>query len=108
MRSAQSRFNTLQLNLGEATEAMKRKVNDKQKRGEIEVGDRVFVKINVRNQLNYKLGPKFEGPYEVLEGLVGNRYRVRKVNEDLVKVVHISQLKVVGGKKQKKRVRFLL
>ena len=33
---------------------------------------------------------------------------MRKVNEDLVKVVHISQLKVVGGKKQKKRVRFLL
>ena len=108
VRGAQSRFLTLQNNLGFSTEAMKKKVNEKQKGGEVVVGDRVFVKINVRNQLNYKLGPKFEGPFVITECLIGNRYRVKKEGDLLEKVVHISQLKLVRGNKQNKKVRFLL
>lgn len=33
----------------------------------VAVGDEVFLKINVRNELNYRLGPKFEGPFRVIE-----------------------------------------
>lgn len=106
VRSAQDRFVTLRSNLGQAAETMTKKVNDKQSKRIIQVGDKVFVKINVRNQLNYKLGPKFEGPFEVMESLIGNKFRVKNMENDADKVVHISQLKLVLEKK--KKVRFLL
>ena len=108
LRSAQNRFAVLRENLGGATEAMKKRVNVGRNKGELFFGDKVYVKINVRNQLNYKLGPKFEGPFEVIDHLVGNRYRVKRVDTEVEKVVHVSQLKVVGGSDKQKRVRFLL
>ena len=108
VRSAQNRFAVLRENLGGSTEAMKKRVNEGQKKGELFFGDRVYVKINVRNQLNYKLGPKFEGPFEVIEHLVGNRYRVKKLDGVVEKVVHVSQIKVVGSDKPQKKVRFML
>ena len=106
VRSAQERFLTLRNNLGESTNTMEKKVNDRQPKREIVMGDRVYVKLNVRNQLNYKLGPKFEGPFEVISDcLVGNKYKVRNLDDGIEKVVHVSQLKVV---RLKKKVRFLL
>ena len=105
IRTAQDRFLALRNNLGESAENMKRKVNSRQSKRNIEIGDWVYVKLKVRNQLNYKLGPKFEGPFEVIESLVGNKYRVRNLEDKVEQIVHISQLKVV---RMKKKVRFLL
>ena len=105
VRTARDRFLALRNNLGESAENMKRKVNSRQSKRNIEIGDWVYVKLKVRNQLNYKLGPKFEGPFEVIESLVGNKYRVRNLEDKVEQIVHISQLKVV---RMKKKVRFLL
>ena len=107
LKSAQDRFSAIRNNLNISSESMKAKVNSKQTKREIGIGDRVYVKINVRNQLNYKLGPKFEGPFEVIGSLVGNKFTVRNLDSGEEKIVHISQLKVVDVKK-KKKVRFLL
>ena len=107
VKSAQDRFLALRSNLQKSSENMEKKVNSKQSRKQVGVGDRVYVKVNVRNQLNYKLGPKFEGPFEVIDRLVGNKYTVKDLDSGEEKVVHISQLKVVAVKK-KKKVRFLL
>ena len=107
VKSAQDRFLALRNNLGESTDNMKKKVNDKQTKREIVVGDRVYVKINVRNQLNYKLGPKFQGPFQVIEGLIGNKYKVKCLESEIEKVVHLSQLKLVFPRR-KKQVRFSL
>ena len=88
---------------------MKSKVNLKSVNREIFMGDRVYVKVRVRNELNYKLGPKFDGPYEVTENLVGNKYKVRSLETHTERVVHISQLKLVSSQeKKKKKVRFML
>ena len=107
MRTAHDRFSTLRSNLGDSTEKMKEKVNSQQSRREIDVGDKVYMKLRVRNQLNYRLGPKFEGPFEVTERLVGNKFKLRGLDDDEIRVVHVSQLKLINDKKTK-RVRFLL
>ena len=106
--SAQNRFATLRRNLEGSAQAMEKRVNQRHKPVRVGLGDKVFVKVNVRNQLNYKLGPRYEGTYEVVEVLVGNRYRVRLVNGGSERVVHVSQLKMVGPKGVEKKVRFLV
>ena len=107
MRTVHERFSTLRSNLGDSTEKMKEKVNSQQSTREIDVGDKVYMKLRVRNQLNYRLGPKFEGPFEVTERLVGNKFKLRGLDDDEIRVVHVSQLKLINDKKTK-RVRFLL
>ena len=86
---------------------MAKRVNEKKSVKEIGLGDKVFVKVNVRNELNYKLGPKFEGPYKVIECMEANKYRVQKENSTVEKVVHLSNMKLVK-KKVIKKVRFNL
>ena len=108
VQNAKNRFLTLRNNLQEASEKMTQKVNLKQGKSKVSVGDKVFVKVNVRNELNYKMGVKFEGPYIVKEKLIANKFRVVRESDQVEKVVHCSHLKLVGNtkKKVKKRVRF--
>ena len=86
---------------------MAKRVNEKKNGKKIGLCDKVFVKVNVRNELNYKLGPKFEGPYKVIECMDANKYRVRGENSTVGRVVHLSNIKLVK-KKEKMGVRFNL
>lgn len=58
------------------------------------VGDRVYVKINVRNQLNYKLGPKFEVPFSVVKAKKGNRFVVLDENTGVSRLTYSIYLKL--------------
>ena len=107
VRSAHDRFHSLKNKLQVSTHNMERKVNVRGTDRSVKLGDKCYIKINVRNQLNYKLGPKFDGPFEVVEKLVGNKYRVKSLENNVEKVVHISQIKVTTIN-QKKKVRFLV
>ena len=107
VRSAHDRFQTLRNRLGISNKNMERRINTRGTDKSISLGDKCYVKLSVRNELNYKLGPRFEGPFEIIEQLVGNKYRVRSVGDNKEKIVHISQIKM-STVKQKKKVRFLV
>ena len=95
LSTAKERFEKLRSNLRASSEAMVDKVNSSLSDKKLSVGDIVYVKVNVRNQLNYKLSPKFEGPFEVVKELVGNNYKVWSREHDFYKSAHISQLKII-------------
>lgn len=60
----------------------------------IQVGDIVYVKIYVRQELYYKLGVRFVGPYTVVEKINKNKYKLENVsNIDDVRDVPLMQIK---------------
>ncbi|XP_066969164.1 uncharacterized protein [Macrobrachium rosenbergii] len=86
---AKERYARLAKNLELKTQDMVDRSNSKPDRGKVVAGDRFFMKINVRNQLNYKLGPKFEGPFQVLKVKKGNRSVVQDENTRVSRLTHI-------------------
>ena len=92
--NAVDRFQNLK-RLLEDSNVTQKKYHDKNiKDTSFQVGDKVFVKRNVRRELNYKLGKKFDGPFSVLECLRADRYRVSRVGNDSdVRTVPVSHLK---------------
>ena len=56
------RFQKIKEKLVEEEMTNKKRQQGKKKQANITVGDIVYVKVYARNDLNYKLGPKFEGP----------------------------------------------
>ena len=58
------------------------------------VGDKVYVKVNVRKGLNYKLKPLFDGPFQIEELLIANRAIVRNLsNPNDLRTIHLSQIR---------------
>ena len=92
LRNAQMRFEVLRQRLVEANIVMKRSQHEKGKDALIAVGDWVYNKINVRNELNYKLGRKFGGPHEVVEVINPNKFLLES-NEGKRFTVHRNQVK---------------
>lgn len=96
INTARERFARISKELELSSRAMVEKSNAKSRGVAFSMGDRVFVKVNVRNDLNYKLSPKFHGPFEIVEIKRGNRFVVKDVNTGVTKLTHISKLKKVG------------
>ena len=68
----------------------------------INIGATVYVKIYTRKDLNYKLGPKFDGPYVVREKINDNKYKLERIDSKKVISVHKNNIKggdVEGGKR---------
>ena len=58
------------------------------------LGDQVFVKANVRKGLNYKLTPKFLGPYIITKVFNATKFEVTHEEDPSdIKVVHLQQLR---------------
>ena len=106
MKNAHLRFECLQQKLIESDIIQKKHKNTKAKENIVNVGDTVYMKKNVRNELNYKLGRKFQGPYKVLEKIGINKFKLQSCsNEEVTKPVHVSQIKVTIPVQQEKRVK---
>ena len=105
VNTAKNRFQTLKECIGKYNEKMVEKANPEQGIFQFEKGDQVFVKINVRNELNYKLGPRYEGPFVVVGKLTGDKYRLKDLRDNSKRIVHMASMKHVCSKLIKK-VRF--
>ena len=81
----------------------------KEKQSNITVGDTVYVKVYARNDLNYKLDPRFDGPYEVIQKRNENKYLVKRNRDDKEFLVHRNNMKLTKSFKTAKgrRVRFV-
>ena len=92
---SRSRFQTLYQNLLQAQVLMKNAHDKKAKDTKpYQEGDIVYVQVYVRKGLNWKLLPKFEGPFIVIEVLVGNRLRIRNQSDPTdVRTVSVSHVR---------------
>merc|ERR1712002_529060 len=61
---------------------------------QFQIGDIVYVKRNIRAGANYKLLSRYEGPYHIVEKLFENKYKVRHMYDDSLRVVHADKLKL--------------
>ncbi|XP_064098151.1 uncharacterized protein LOC135209386 [Macrobrachium nipponense] len=88
--TVKERHTCLNRNLMATTREMVERSNSRTSDVKIKVGEKVFLKINVRNELNYKLGPKFEGPFRVVEEKTGNGFIVLDEKTGRSKLTHIN------------------
>ena len=105
---ADIRFQKIKEKLVEAEIISKKRHLGKEKQSNITVGDTVYVKVYARNDLNYKLGPKFDGAYEVIQKRNDNKYLVKRNRDDKEFLVHRNNMKLTKSFKtaKGKRVRF--
>ena len=77
---------------------MKRK-HDKKAHDRIpRIGDKVYAKVLAPNELNYKLGKKFLGPYTVTERTGLKKYTITNDEDpNYVRTVHIEHLKIISS-----------
>ena len=61
---------------------------------QFQIGDIVYVKRNIRAGPNYKLLSRYEGPYHIVEKLFANKYKVRHMYDDSLRVVHADKIKL--------------
>ena len=61
------------------------------------VGQKVFVKCPVKEGPFFKMSPKFEGPYRIVEILGKGKFRVKHLVTHDVMVVHWNRLKLIRG-----------
>lgn len=60
----------------------------------IQIGDIVYVKLYVRQELIYKLGGKFVEPFTVVEKSNENKYKLENTSRsDNVRGVYVTQIK---------------
>lgn len=60
----------------------------------VRVGQRVYALKHLKEGPLYKVSPKFEGPYRIIEILKHNKYRIRSCTDQTVKVTHWNHLKI--------------
>ena len=96
MRNAQFRFSKLRERLQAANVIMKCKHDKRAQERTSQVGDKVFLKVLVRNERNYKLGKKFAGPFIVAERKGAKKFIVHKQDDNSdVREVHLDHIKVI-------------
>ena len=105
---ADIRFQKIKEKLVEAEIISKKRHLGKEKQSNITVGDTVYVKVYARNDLNYKLGPRFDGSYEVIQKRNDNKYLVKRNRDNKEFFVHRNNMKLTKSFKTAKgrRVRF--
>ncbi|GJV18918.1 transposon ty3-G gag-pol polyprotein [Tanacetum coccineum] len=94
----------LRSNLLAANDRMKSKADSRRREVEFSVGDLVYLKLQPYRQstvavrLSAKIGPKFFGPYKILERVGPVAYRLELPPEALIhNVFHVSLLKPCRG-----------
>ena len=108
INNAKHRFDILRRKLEESNIELKKKQHLRAKTIDIKVGDLVYIKINVKKEINHKLGKKFSGPYRVIEKINNNKYKLQSsINESDIKHVHVSNIKPQSSaSKERKKVHF--
>ena len=72
----------------------------------LDIGDKVFLKNQIRKGLNYKLAPIFDGPFTVIERIHSKKYKLKDGNGEEV-TAHINNLKLYKvNNRSKKKVKF--
>ena len=88
------RHQGLRKKLFETNIIMQKKQHQRSKTENFAPGDLVYKKIDVMSGQNYKLGPKFTGPYQVEKSLGLNKYEIRDVETEEKKITHADKLKM--------------
>ena len=86
--------NKIQRCLKEANIVMKENQHKRATERNFEIGDIVYVKRDVITGPNYKLIPKFNGPYVIIECKFGNKYLVKHLKDKTTKLTHADKMKL--------------
>ena len=62
----------------------------------VKIGSRVFILKQVPQGPNFKVSPKFEGPYRVIEIMKGNKFKLVHEKDSSERIAHYNHLKVVN------------
>ena len=62
-----------------------------------QLGQKVYVIKHVRDGPLFKVSPKFDGPYRIVEILKFNKYRLRHVVDGIERVSHWNHLKIMNN-----------
>ena len=84
----------LRTKLEESNLIMQTKQHKKAHEREFQVDDLVYVQRNVLGGANYKLCPKFEGPFKITQKLSKYKYMVKHLVSGKEKKCHIDRLKM--------------
>ena len=71
----------------------------REKKG-VQKGTQVYVLKHVAEGPNFKVSPKFEGPYRVIEILKGNKFKIVDEKDTRERIVHYNHLKIVNMKNE--------
>ena len=105
--NAKFRGAELKDNLHKSNSTMQDKQHKRSKGANIAIGDIVYIKVYNRNELNWKLGPKFHGPYKVIEMAHAGKAKLQNLNDNTeVKEASLNNLTVVKNHMPTKRVTF--
>lgn len=80
--------------LEESAVANKKSYDKKTKPATPKVGQKVYVLKHLKEGPLFKVSPRFEGPYRIIEILKHNKCRVKSCQDQTVRVTHWNHLKV--------------
>ena len=94
INNSKVRHRQLHTNLVESSIVMQTKQHRIAKQEDFKKGDLIYLKNNVVTGPNYKLAPKYTGPYEIQEKINPNKYVIRDVETHIMKTVHADKMKL--------------
>ena len=104
--NAENRFKMLKNKLIESEIILRKRYENRGKVVNLDIGDKVFLKNQIRKGLNYKLAPIFDGPFTVIERIHSKKYKLKDGNGEEV-TAHINNLKLYKvNNRSKKKVKF--
>ena len=83
--------------LSKATLSRKNKYDKDTVVPSVKLGQKVFVVKHVKQGPLFKVSPKFEGPYRVVQEIKYNKFQLRHVTSGGERVVHWNHLKLIKG-----------
>ena len=81
--------------LSKATLSRKSRYDQNTVKPTIQLGQKVYVVKQVKEGPLFKVSPKFDGPFRVVELLKPNKYRLRHIFDGSEKVSHWNHLKLI-------------
>ena len=81
--------------LGRTTQSRKVRFDQNATQPVVQLGQKVFVSKHVKEGPLFKVSPKFEGPYRIIEILKFNKYRLRNVGDGTERIAHWNHLKLI-------------